>query len=148
MTTLSHPSKKSFLSPDSLANYLKKFLDLQEAHLTEMDPHLTTEGNITVEQALYLSGKHQGEIIGRPLSLIVLTPTSHVSGQIHGDEVIIEGHFEGTIEASHLIHLTASATVKGSLISKNIKIDTGALFDGTTTLVSDLTLNVSDNQID
>ena len=63
----------------------------------------------------------------RVLGSIAITAAADQAGS--GD-LIVEGHVEGALSASGVIHLLATAEVRGDLDAARVVIDDGAIFEG------------------
>lgn len=88
------------------------------------------KGELSVDQTARLHGRVEGKIIGLEPSLMVISETGSVHGEIQGDEVIIDGFVSGNISAKRRIVLSESARVIGDLHAPNIEIKFGCFFEG------------------
>lgn len=77
-----------------------------------------------------------GEIIGNiqanpgSASILVLSETAVVTGQIQADHVIINGRVLGPVHASDLLELQPKARIEGDVAYKALEMHQGATISG------------------
>jgi len=84
--------------------------------------NLESQGNIRIE----------GNFIGnvKSKSKIILGKSSYVEGGILAPRAEIDGEVKGKIKISELLILKPSAVIKSDIITKNINVESGAVFNG------------------
>jgi len=76
-----------------------------------------------------------GEVIGdirasaQP-SILVISETARVTGQIHADHVIINGSVKGPVFASTLLELQPKARIEGDVAYRALEMHQGAMISG------------------
>jgi cytoskeletal protein CcmA (bactofilin family) len=90
------------------------------------------EGNFTFADGLRLDGTLKGNILGlheRP-SILVISETASVTGEIQADHIIINGSVNGPVHARVILELQPKARITGDVIYKALEMHQGALVDG------------------
>jgi cytoskeletal protein CcmA (bactofilin family) len=90
------------------------------------------EGNLKFSDGLRIDGTVIGEIRakeGSP-SILVISEFATVTGLIHADHVIINGHVRGPIHASELLELQPKAKIEGDVSYKALEMHQGAVIFG------------------
>jgi cytoskeletal protein CcmA (bactofilin family) len=88
----------------------------------------TFEGKLTFEGQVRIDGRFVGQVLTR--DTLVVGEGGQVQAEINAGTVVIAGHVEGTIVATQLVHLAATARVKGNLETPMLAVDKGAQFNG------------------
>ena len=84
--------------------------------------NLESQGNIRIE------GNFIGKVKSK--SKIVLGKSSYVEGGILAPRAEIDGEVKGKIKISELLILKPSAVIKSDIITKDINVESGAVFNG------------------
>jgi cytoskeletal protein CcmA (bactofilin family) len=90
------------------------------------------EGNLKFSDGLRIDGTVIGEIRakeGSP-SILVISEFATVTGLIHADHVIINGHVRGPVHASELLELQPKAKIEGDVSYKALEMHQGAVIFG------------------
>jgi cytoskeletal protein CcmA (bactofilin family) len=90
------------------------------------------EGNFTFADGLRLDGTMKGNILGlheRP-SILVISETASVTGEVQADHIIINGSVNGPVHARVMLELQPKARITGDVIYKALEMHQGALVDG------------------
>jgi cytoskeletal protein CcmA (bactofilin family) len=90
------------------------------------------EGNLKFADGLRIDGTVIGEIRakeGSP-SILVISEFATVTGLIHADHVIINGHVRGPVHASELLELQPKAKIEGDVSYKALEMHQGAVIFG------------------
>jgi cytoskeletal protein CcmA (bactofilin family) len=90
------------------------------------------EGNLKFSDGLRIDGAVIGEIRakeGSP-SILVISEFATVTGLIHADHVIINGHVRGPVHASELLELQPKAKIEGDVSYKALEMHQGAVIFG------------------
>lgn len=90
------------------------------------------EGNIKFTDGLRVDGEIIGNIQANPgsASILVLSETAVVTGQIQADHVIINGRVLGPVHASELLELQPKARIEGDVAYKALEMHQGATISG------------------
>jgi cytoskeletal protein CcmA (bactofilin family) len=86
------------------------------------------DGKLTFEGQVRIDGKFTGQVLTR--DTLVVGESGQVQADIAAGTVIIGGLVEGTIVASQLVQLNATARVKGNLETPMLSVEKGAQFNG------------------
>ena len=90
------------------------------------------DGNFNFADGLRLDGSIHGNIVGqidRP-SILVISETAVVTGEIHADHVIINGTVEGPVHARLMLELQPKARITGDVTYKLLEMHQGAMVAG------------------
>ena len=87
-----------------------------------LEGHMHVDGDLRVEGVIHGSVTTTG--------VLMIGPGASVDGEIEGVEVAIQGQVDGVVRASHRIHLSGGAKVKGDLYCQSLVIDEGVFFEG------------------
>ena len=89
-------------------------------------------GNISFNEGLRVDGEVTGNLIateGVP-SILVISETAKVQGEIKADHLIINGTVVGPIHASELLELQPKAHIEGDVHYKALEMHQGATIAG------------------
>ena len=90
------------------------------------------EGNLMFHDGLRVDGEVVGDIRAsedQP-SILVISESASVSGQIHADHVIINGTVKGPVFAFELLELQPKAHIEGDVSYKSLEMHQGANIAG------------------
>jgi cytoskeletal protein CcmA (bactofilin family) len=90
------------------------------------------EGNLMFHDGLRVDGEVVGDIRAsedQP-SILVISESASVSGQIHADHVIINGTVKGPVFAFELLELQPKAHIEGDVSYKSLEMHQGATIAG------------------
>ena len=90
------------------------------------------DGNFSFAEGLRVDGELRGNIVGvaeRP-SILVISESAVITGEILADHVIINGQVLGPIHARVMLELQPKARVTGDVTYKMLEMHQGALVDG------------------
>lgn len=85
-------------------------------------------GTIEVADSIRLEGTFDGEVHTEGTLFVV--PEAHVEGTIQASIVVIGGNFKGDIVCERRVDLEAACRASGSLTTRALTVEEGALFDG------------------
>lgn len=85
-------------------------------------------GDIDTKNDIRLDGVLKGKLVttGR----LVVGPTGKVEGDVFCDNIDVLGNVVGNIEAKNVVSLKGGAKVQGNIVTKNLSIEPGVIFDG------------------
>ncbi|MDP3309410.1 MAG: polymer-forming cytoskeletal protein [Polaromonas sp.] len=90
------------------------------------------EGNLKFTDGLRIDGEVIGDIRaneGSP-SILVISESACVTGQIYADHVIINGRVMGPVHAAELLELQPKAKIQGDVTYKALEMHQGAVIFG------------------
>ncbi len=95
-------------------------------------PGSDIHGNMTFTDGLRIDGSVVGNLRANEdkRSILVISETAHVTGEIHADHVIINGHVMGPVHASELLELQPKARIEGDVHYKALEMHQGATITG------------------
>lgn len=92
-------------------------------------------GKLTLKGSARIDGKIQGQIALN--GDLIIGPSAVIDANIQAGAISISGEVRGDIVAQESLELCSTARMKGSIFSKQLKIDQGAQFIGTSRLLED-----------
>lgn len=78
--------------------------------------------------------------------VLIIEPSAKVTGQIIGVKILVCGQIDGRVQASELVHLTASAKLEGDIQAPRFIIDDGASLNGRLETISVQTAKQNNSQ--
>ena len=75
-----------------------------------------------------IGGKIEGEIISE--GLLIIEEEAMIAAEIKADEVVIQGHVEGQLEAQGRVRLESNSKFFGDIVTPSLVIKEGAIFNG------------------
>jgi cytoskeletal protein CcmA (bactofilin family) len=95
-------------------------------------PGSDIQGNIKFTDGLRIDGSVHGDIRANEdhPSLLVVSESALVQGEIHADHVIINGRVNGPVYASELLELQPKANIEGDVHYKALEMHQGAVISG------------------
>lgn len=89
-------------------------------------------GNISFTDGLRIDGAVSGNIRAShdEPSMLVISETAFVTGEIHADHIIINGTVKGPIHANHMLELQPNARIEGEVNYAALEMHQGALVAG------------------
>ena len=89
-------------------------------------------GDMKFTDGLRIDGTVQGDIRENQdhPSLLVISESAHVIGEIHADHVIINGRVNGPVYANELLELQPKAHIEGDVHYKALEMHQGAVISG------------------
>ncbi|MDP2093121.1 MAG: polymer-forming cytoskeletal protein [Hydrogenophaga sp.] len=90
------------------------------------------EGNVVFHDGLRVDGDVVGDIRANDEqpSILVVSESASVTGQIHADHVIINGAVKGPVFAHDLLELQPKARIEGDVSYKALEMHQGATISG------------------
>ena len=90
------------------------------------------EGNTHFADGMQIDGKVRGDLTaneGGP-SILVISESAHVTGQLQADKVIINGYVNGPVRARDMLELLPKARIEGDVYYKALEMHPGATISG------------------
>lgn len=90
------------------------------------------EGHVLFNDGLRIDGDVVGDIRAsdQQSSILVVSESASVIGQIHADHVIINGKVQGPVFAHQLLELQPKACIEGDVFYKALEMHQGATIHG------------------
>jgi cytoskeletal protein CcmA (bactofilin family) len=90
------------------------------------------EGNLKFTEGLRVDGEVVGDTRASPEqpSILVISESAVVEGEIHADHVIINGTVRGPVHAKELLELQPKARIEGDVYYKALEMHQGAVISG------------------
>jgi cytoskeletal protein CcmA (bactofilin family) len=96
---------------------------------TTIGERITIEGSIRGEENLAIEGAMKGNIeMGK--HNFSIGPNGRIDGEIHAQNVTINGQFKGNIKATGKVAVTKKADFNGEIKAKSFSVEDGAYFKG------------------
>jgi cytoskeletal protein CcmA (bactofilin family) len=95
-------------------------------------PGTEIRGHLKFTDGLRIDGAVIGDVRANEEhpSILVVSESAHVNGEIHADHVIINGHVQGPVHASELLELQPKARIEGDVHYKALEMHQGATITG------------------
>ena len=89
------------------------------------------QGHVQFAEGLRIDGEVIGDIrASAQPSILVISETARVNGQIHADHVIINGSVKGPVFATTLLELQPKARIEGDVAYRALEMHQGAMISG------------------
>lgn len=90
------------------------------------------EGNFKFSEGLRVDGEVVGNIMARAdaPSMLVVSETAVVQGELRADHIIISGSVSGLVHAAVLLELQPKARIRGDVHYVALEMHQGAIIDG------------------
>ena len=90
------------------------------------------EGNLMFTEGLRVDGEVVGDIRANTeqSSILVISESATVQGEIHADHVIINGTVQGPVHARELLELQPKARIEGDVNYRALEMHQGAVIAG------------------
>lgn len=90
------------------------------------------EGNLHFTEGMRIDGALQGDVRANPdaPSILVISETATVVGEVHADHVIINGAVQGPVCARVMLELQPTARIDGDVYYAALEMHQGALIVG------------------
>jgi cytoskeletal protein CcmA (bactofilin family) len=90
------------------------------------------EGNYHFTDGLRVDGEVKGDVRANEdhPSILVISETARIVGEVHADHVIINGDVVGPVHVSDLLELQPKARITGDVHYKSLEIHPGATISG------------------
>ena len=97
--------------------------------VTSLGRTLVLKGELRADEHLIIEGRVEGQI-SAPEHGVAVGRYGAVGPSVFARTVTILGHATGSVTASEIVELLASAQVEGRIVSPTVAIDEGAKFNG------------------
>ena len=89
-------------------------------------------GKLYCKGATRIGGTVDGEVIAE--GLLIVEEDAVINAQVKAEEVVVHGRVEGNLSVQRKIELCGTADVKADVITPNLVVHEGALYNGRTTM--------------
>ena len=103
------------------------------------------EGKFYFASMLHVDGELNGIIHSE--SIVVIGKNGNLKGELKSDKIVVNGVFEGELEANSL-EILAGGFVSGNIVIKEISIDRGGRFNCRSKIKEDETVRMIENNND
>ncbi|EAI1980146.1 polymer-forming cytoskeletal family protein [Campylobacter upsaliensis] len=103
------------------------------------------EGKFYFASMLHVDGELNGIIHSE--SIVVIGKNGNLKGELKSDKIVVNGVFEGELEANSL-EILAGGFVSGNIVIKEISIESGGRFNGSSKIEEDEPVRMIENTID
>ncbi|MCR2098218.1 bactofilin family protein [Campylobacter upsaliensis] len=103
------------------------------------------EGKFYFASMLHVDGELNGIIHSE--SIVVIGKNGNLKGELKSDKIVVNGVFEGELEANSL-EILAGGFVSGNIVIKEISIESGGRFNGNSKIKEDEPVKMIENTID
>jgi cytoskeletal protein CcmA (bactofilin family) len=95
-------------------------------------PGSEIRGSMSFTDGLRVDGSVVGDLRANDdkRSILVISESAHVTGEIHADHVIINGFVQGPVHAHELLELQPKARIEGDVHYKALEMHQGATITG------------------
>lgn len=89
-------------------------------------------GNFSFAEGLRLDGSIDGNITGQAAasSILVISESAVVTGDIQADHIIVNGRIQGQVHARNMLELQPKAQITGDVTYKALEMHHGAIVAG------------------
>ncbi len=91
---------------------------------------------------LHVDGELSGIIHSE--SIVVIGKNGNLQGELQADKIVVNGYFEGQLEANSL-EILAGGVVNGDISTQKISIENGGRFNGTSKIKEDTIKLIENN---
>ncbi|PHY89583.1 bactofilin family protein [Campylobacter vulpis] len=103
------------------------------------------EGKFYFASMLHVDGELNGIIHSE--SIVVIGKNGNLKGELKSDKIVVNGVFEGELEANSL-EILAGGFVSGNIVIKEISIESGGRFNSSSKIKEDEPVRMIENTID
>lgn len=89
-------------------------------------------GKLYCKGSTRIGGKVDGEIVSE--GLLIIEEEAMISAEVKAEDIVIQGHLRGTVEAHGKVELSPTCVYEGDIITPVLVVQEGAQFNGRTTM--------------
>jgi cytoskeletal protein CcmA (bactofilin family) len=89
-------------------------------------------GKLYCKGSTRIGGKVDGEIVSE--GLLIIEEEAIISADVKAEDIVIQGHLRGTVEAHGKVELSPTCVYDGDIITPVLVVQEGAQFNGRTTM--------------
>lgn len=103
-------------------------INIAEAINTIIGEGAQFNGEFILPGSLRIDGTFSGKILSE--NKVIVGPLGHVKTNIQARQVVVAGQVDGNIYALDGVHLMPTAKVYGDIVSANLIVEEGVVFEG------------------
>jgi cytoskeletal protein CcmA (bactofilin family) len=90
------------------------------------------QGHVNFRDGLRVDGTIVGDVKAREedASILVVSETASITGEVHADHVIVNGSIKGNVHARYMLELQPKARIEGDVFYTTLEMHQGALIEG------------------
>ncbi len=119
----SKPAMTPTLAPSFTAS-------IEETQLNLIAEDSCLEGSFFFENLTRIHGRLKGKVQAKTGSILILSDTGMIEGDLVVDTLLIDGFIRGNIQAETRVILSSSGRVVGNIQTPALKMAPGAYFEG------------------
>lgn len=100
------------------------------------------DGKFYFASMLHVDGELSGIVHSE--SIVVIGKNGNLKGELQADKIVVNGYFEGQLEANSL-EILAGGMVNGDIVVEKISIENGGRFNGTSKIKEDSVRLIENN---
>ncbi|EJA3408955.1 polymer-forming cytoskeletal protein [Campylobacter coli] len=100
------------------------------------------EGEFYFASMLHVDGELNGIVHSE--SIVVIGKNGNLKGELKADKIVVNGYFEGDLEADSL-EILAGGVVSGNISIKDLAIENGGRFNGTSKIKQEEPVRLLEN---
>ena len=85
------------------------------------------EGTVTSENDFRIDGEFIGNLYCQ--ARVIIGPTGNFSGEVHCENAIIEGNFNGSMITRDVLEVREGAVIEGDVATNKLIVQSGSVFD-------------------
>ena len=89
------------------------------------------KGDFELNAKLHVEGEIEGKV--NSINFVSIGKTGLIKGELKANRLLVDGIFDGELEVD-ILEITKSGKVIGNIIIKDLIIEQGGVFEGTSTL--------------
>ncbi len=105
--------------------------------VTNLSEDITFKGTLKFKKSLKIKGQFEGEILS-PDGYLVVDNEAHVKANIIAKEISNLGSIKGDVKCNNRLEIYGKAKLDGNVVTEEIIIKQGGIFNGQCTMKSDL----------
>lgn len=100
------------------------------------------EGKFYFDSMLHIDGEVKGIVHSE--SIVVIGRNGNLKGELEADKIVVNGYFEGDLEANSL-EILAGGFVSGNICIKELSIENGGKFNGSSKIKEEDSVKLIEN---
>jgi len=85
------------------------------------------EGSVQADKDIRIDGTLKGNLICK--GKVIIGPTGYISGDVHCENAVIEGRFDGILMVNDILHIKETAKVEGDVTTQKLVVQSGSVFN-------------------
>lgn len=110
------------------AKPIKRVVVTRDTPVTILTSGCHFQGKLFCRGSTRIGGQVEGEIVSE--GILIIEEEASIKARVTADEVLIQGHIEGQLEARGRVELCANGVFEGDIITPILVVQEGAHFNG------------------